>query len=87
MRVPPFKLALAALFLDGTPRGIAEAFAALEPEYAACRFFTTAFVATGLQSLKAVGILTVAEENGKNPASPACYTLTAYGRKKVRANL
>jgi hypothetical protein len=84
---PPFKLALAALFLDGAARGEEEVFSALEPEYGACRFFDAAFVRTGLQSLKAVGILKFGERNEEAPASPARYALSSYGREKVRANL
>ena len=83
---PPFKLALAALFLDGRPRGAAELFADLEPEYGTCRFFSAEFVEKGLQSLKAVGILRIGEEREGSPAAPL-YALTAYGREKVRGSL
>ncbi len=56
-RKPPFKLALAALFLDGRTRRAEEAEAELAAEYAGQRFFEPAFVKACLQSLIAVGIL------------------------------
>ncbi len=56
-RKPPFKLALAALFLDGRTRRAGEAEAELAVEYAGQRFFEPAFVKACLQSLTAVGIL------------------------------
>ncbi len=53
----PFKLALAALFLDGAERAASGAAAELADEYAGRRFFNPVFVAACLQSLAAVGIL------------------------------
>jgi hypothetical protein len=82
---PPFKLALAALFLDGARLGAAEAFSALEPEYGDRRFFSAAFVENALQSLRAVGILTSGEEGGEE-GGPR-YALTAYGRERTLGGL
>lgn len=76
---PPFKLALAALFLDGKPRGFMEAAEDLRPEYQGARFFTPDFVAYQLHSLKAVGILEIDDNN--------LYSLSRSGEKRVRKSL
>lgn len=76
---PPFKLALAALFLDKKPRGAAQAAEELRKEYVGAPFFTPDFVAYQLHSLKAVGILEV-DENG-------LYSMTRSGEERVSKNL
>ncbi len=75
----PFKLALAALFMDNEARDPAAAMDALHEEYAHARFFTREFVAYQLHSLKAVGILQV-DENGR-------YSITRSGAERVRGSL
>jgi hypothetical protein len=70
---PPFKLALAAFFLDG-PSHPRNALDALTQRYASaiCNEHTVDFT---LQSLKAVGIL--------KPGDDGTYTLTENGRERV----
>ena len=75
----PFKLNMAALFLDQKPRDAAAVFAELEPDYARARFFSREFVAYQLQSLKAVCILQVDDDG--------VYSLTRHGAEKVGKSL
>lgn len=76
---PPFKLALAALFLDNMPRDAARAAEDLRAEYACSRFFSPDFVTYQLHSLRAVGILQV-DENG-------FYSLSKSGEERVKKSL
>ena len=76
---PPFKLALAALFLDKKPRDATLAAEELREDYAGSRFFNPDFVAYQLHSLKAVGILQVDENN--------FYSITRSGEERVSKNL
>lgn len=76
---PPFKLALASLFLDKKSRGAADVAEALRPDYEHSPFFTPEFVAYQLHGLKAVGILQ--EDEGR------VYSLTKSGEERVRKSL
>lgn len=78
---PPFKLALAAVLLDGRPRDLGELMKALAPEYQGQAFFEQKHVLYCLQGLKAVGIVSSAA--GSEPL----YSLTGYGAERVRKNL
>jgi hypothetical protein len=75
---PPFRLAVAALFLDGDRLSPEEVLASLAGEYARAGFFGPKAVALCLQCLSVNGILR--EETGR-------YLLTGYGRERVRKNL
>ena len=76
---PPFKLALAALFLDKKPRDTAQAAEDLRKEYLGAPFFTPDFVAYQLHSLNAVGILQV--------DGYGFYSITRSGEERVSNNL
>ena len=77
---PPFKLSVAALLLDGTPRTFARMLADLAPAYADSPLLTPANMDSALQSLRCVGIVSVlVPENG----GEALYSLTGYGRQRT----
>jgi DNA-binding MarR family transcriptional regulator len=77
---PPFKLSVAALLLDGTPRTLAQMLEDLAPIYADSRLLTPANMDSALQSLKCVGIVNVLDsENG----GETLYSLTGYGRQRT----
>ncbi|MDL2267391.1 hypothetical protein LJC46_05320 [Desulfovibrio sp. OttesenSCG-928-G15] len=81
---PPFKLALAALFLDGAPRTAMDAYQALQGEYAAKAFFTPELAASTCQALTSIGIF---DRCGLSDAGEILFKLTRHGTGKVRANL
>ncbi len=76
---PPFRLAVAAAFLDGAPHGMAEILDLLQKNYAGEKICTPANIEDSLQSLKAVGILTIPP--GDSPE--ARYALSRNGRERT----
>ncbi len=77
---PPFRLALAALFLDGVARTAEEALALLTPLYGREKLCRPASVEKRLYTLKAVGIVqSVEDPEGSTPR----WTLTRTGRERV----
>lgn len=81
---PPFKLALAALFLDGKPRSATDVSAELQSEYGGRRFFTKPFAATSLQSLASIGVF---ENCGASENGDPLYKISPHGCTCVRKNL
>lgn len=81
---PPFKLALAALFLDAMPRTAEDVFSALQEEYSQKPFFTAKLVESSCQALTSIGIL---ERCGLSDAGSVLFKITRHGTGKVCANL
>lgn len=82
-QVLPFRLTVAASFLDGKSRNASETRSLLLPLYPdEQKLCSLASVDMNLQALKAVGILRVAED-GEDPR----YGLTPHGYEKVKKNM
>lgn len=77
---PPFRLALAALFLDGVARTAEEALSQLTPVYGKEKLCRLTSVEKRLYTLKAVGIIQSVED--PEGASPR-WRLTRTGRERV----
>ena len=77
---PPFRLALAALFLHGVARTAEEALALLTPAYGKEKLCRLTSVEKRLYTLKAVGIVQSVEDP---EGSPQRWTLTRTGRERV----
>ena len=78
--IPPFRLALAALFLDGVARTAEEALALLTPVYGKEKLCRLISVEKRLYTLKAVGIVqSVEDPEGSAPR----WSLTRTGRERV----
>ena len=80
---PPFKLAVAAVFLPSETLDAAAVQARLRGEYEGAKMFTPSSVEAALQSLKTVGILCSSESAFGN----IVYSLTDSGKEKVLRSL
>jgi len=76
---PPFRLAVAAVFLDGAARGAGEVLELLQKDYVGEKICTLPTIEVSLQNLKTVGIL--ASQPGDS--AEARYALSRHGRERV----
>ena len=76
---PPFRLAVAAVFLDGEAREAGEILVLLQKDYAGEKICTLPTIEDSLQNLKAVGILIFSPDD----STGARYALSRHGRDKV----
>ena len=80
---PPFKLTVAAAFLEKSHLEATEVYAELLAEYRDAKYFSLAGVQGALHSLKTVGILNLVEDAG----GKSLYCLTGSGKNKVLRSL
>ncbi len=79
---PPFKLAIAASFLNGPARSAEETLAVMEPAYRGEKICTRENIELALQNMKTVGLLKTETRDGET-----FYSLTGHGRGKVEKAL
>ena len=81
----PLRLTIASVLADGIPRTAEELAARLGPLYPGERQINPQNLDDQAQALRAVGIVAVAEERVDDVGRLVqSYTLTAYGREKVK---
>lgn len=81
----PLRLTVASVLLDGIPRTAEELAVLLRPDYPGERQINPKNLDYQAQALRAVGIVAVAEERiDENGRLVQSYTLTGYGREKVK---
>lgn len=84
----PLRLVIASLLADGTPRSAEEIATALRPAYPGERQINARNLDAQAQALRAVGIVAVAAERIDDRGGLVqSYTLTDYGREKMRKAL
>ncbi len=80
---PPFKLAIAYVFVDGAQHAAPFVYEALQADYGTEKIFQLKTIESSLQALKSVGILAAVEGTTDEPE----YKITPSGKEKVLANM
>lgn len=81
----PLRLTIASVLMDGVPRTSDELAAFLRPSYPGERQINPENLDNQVQALRAVGIVSVVEEHiDQRGQLVQTYTLTDYGREKVK---
>lgn len=81
----PLRLTIASVLADGVPRTADDLAALLQPSYPGERQINPQNLENQAQALRAVGIVSVVEEHiDQKGQLVQAYTLTDYGREKVK---